>query len=327
MGTPTDVIISAFATPSGSSKQAIAQPKDGFASTPLVIGVDPIMQAGEVLASPGFARAADQLKRQDASGSILKPLLHSRAKGYDVQSVTLVGFSAGNIFLGRVLDTPDWEWIDSIICLDGMVFQKLWNGDYHMPSVEPWLRFAEQAALNKRLFVNSYTHIASHSTQVTATREAAESMMSMLVDRLGRRSIPNVQTNLAPLTVGPPPPTVKITSQNTTREWESMPTPDMQVIGNAWNLDYGGTGGPDHIFQANYVQGALWRTFLQPRMNGGVHCAMPTAGLGADDVQECSPDKVVLPPGTIPTGSPWPGLMAMVGGLAVGAVAGYYIGR
>jgi hypothetical protein len=326
MGAPVDVIISAFATPGGSGKQAIAQPKIGFATAPLVIGVDPIMQSGEGLASPGFARAADQLKRQDASGSILKALLRSRAKGYDVQSVTLVGFSAGNIFLGRVLETADWEWVDSVICLDGMIFQKLWNGAYHMPSVEPWLRFGEQAALNRRLFVNSFTDIASHSAQVTPTREAGEAMMSMLVDRLGRQAIPNVQTDLAPLTGAPPPPAVKITSQNTTREWETMPLPEIQAIGNAWNLYYGGTGGPDHIFQANYVQGALWHTFLQPRMNSGIHCAMPTAGLGAE-VQECSADKVVLPPGTIPTDSPWPSLFAMMGGLALGAAAGYYVAR
>lgn len=322
-----DVIISAFATPPQEKYRLLAQDPSFFNDEPVIVGVNPEMAAGEVLASPGFARTANRLKAL-GGGSILKPLLR-KLSGYEIRSVTLVGFSAGNTFLAKVLATDDWRWVDGVVCLDGLTVQKLWDGSWHGPSLEPWARFADDAARDRRLFINAYTHIASHSKQVGSTRESAEAVMDVVSDRVFG-VIPNPRYDMARLTMGPPPPEVTIKAQRGTetisKTWTTMPQPGITAIGNCWNLDYGGNAEPDHIFMSRYVQRAIWHTFLAQRFNEGVHCSLtdlPVAGLGA----ECAPNKVEVPPGVFPTAPMWPGLTAAGLGLALGTAVGYWAGR
>jgi hypothetical protein len=319
------VVISAFATPSSATQRAIAQPTRVSTEEVVVLGIDPIMQPGEILASAGFKRAADAL-RDPVSKSILKNVFARRLSGYEPLSISLVGFSAGNNFLYYVLNSPDIEWIDTVIALDGMIGQKLWNGDWHMPSLAPWIKFAKKAAYDERLFVCSHTHIASHSKQVGSTLESAEAVMDAVSDAV-YGSIKNPKYDLTQLVAGPPPPEVKITVKRgtipITKTWPEMPMPDVTAIGNYWSLDYGGNAEPDHVFQAIYAQGAIWKSFYAPRLNSGVRCRLPDlAGLSGS----CIPNKVLVPEGLFPTGSALFGAGAAAAGLAVGAALGYWTG-
>jgi hypothetical protein len=331
--TEADVVVSAFATPSSAAQRAIAQDTTFMVGDVVVLGVDPIMKEGEILASAGFKRAADQL-RDPASKSILGPLFARRLSGYTPRSVTLVGFSAGNNFLYHVLNGPDLEWVDGVIALDGMVGQKLWDGSWHMPSLNPWIKFAKKAAYDERLFVCSFTNIASHSKQVGSTKATAEFVMDVLSDQVFG-TIKNPSYDLSNLVKGPPPPEVTITvnrpvqqSDGTvknvpiTKTWSEMPTPQIQAIGNAWNLDYGGNVEPDHVFQAVYVQRAIWRTMLAARLNSDLRCRIPDlAGLGATT---CVPNKVLVPEGVFPTHSALASVGAAIAGLALGGAVGYW---
>jgi len=333
-----DVIVSAFATPPRESDRLLAQDPSFFVNPPIVIGVDPIMKPGEMLASAGFARAAEQLKAQDASGSILKPLLR-RLKGYDIKSVTLIGFSAGNTFLRKVLGGPDAEWIDGIVCLDGLIVQKLWNGSYYEPDLQAWGDFAIHAAQDRKLFLNAFTGIASPSSQVTSTKEGAEAVMDYVQDRV-QGTVPLINYDLSKLTEAPPPPAVTITVNRPTasgnvpisRTWETMPAPAVTAIGNAYNLSYGGNNEADHVFMSRYVQRAVWRTFLAKRFNEGIHCASASvSGLGAlmglGEGASCYPNRKLVNSSIYPTDSPWQPLLAAGGGLAAGIFFGYWFGR
>lgn len=329
----TDIIVSAFATPPESLYRSLAQDLTLFTRPPLVLDVPPKMEPGEVLASPGFARVASEYKRRDPGGSILRPLFKERLSGVTVETVTLIGFSAGNTLLTEILKGPDAQWIDAVITLDGMVGQKLWNGSWHEPSLAPWVDFAAKAAAHQRLFVNAHTTIASHSSQVGSTFDTASAVVTAVAKRMVEWPAP-MNVDLSPLTAGPPPPAVTISSQRGTetisRTWDTMPPPDMmEQIGNMWTLGYEGTAEPDHIFIARYVQRAVWRTFLAPRRNGKGQTActtMPEAprGLGADMCVR-SPE-VTVPPDTYPTPSNLPVLGSMAAGLAFGAGVGYLLG-
>ena len=121
----TDIIVSAFATPPESLYRSLAQDLTLFTRPPLVLDVPPKMEPGEVLASPGFARVASEYQRRDPGGSILRPLFKERLSGVTVETVTLIGFSAGNTLLTEILKGPDAQGIDAVITLDGMVGQKL----------------------------------------------------------------------------------------------------------------------------------------------------------------------------------------------------------
>lgn len=334
----TDVIVSAFATPPQESFRALAQDLSLFVNPPVVIGVEPKMEPGEILASAGFNRTADALKAQDPQGSILRPLLR-RLKGYEIRSVTLIGFSAGNQFLKRVLAGPDADWVDGVVCLDGLTVQKLWSGKLHEPDLKTWGDFALRAARDRRLFVNAYTDIASHSKQVTSTAEAAVAVMDYVQERLtGTVQNPPYDTNN--LVLGPPPPSVTITVNRPTAEgavpitrtWDEMPMPDISAIGNAWSLGYGGNAEPDHVFISRYVQRAIWKTFLAPRFNEGLFCSgtdVPVSGLGQDEEQgaTCELNRKLVPTDLYETESMWPGLVAAGAGLAVGIGLGYWFGR
>lgn len=335
MVSEVDCIISAYATPPQDSHRALAQDMSLFVNPPVVIGVEPQMQAGELLASAGFNRTADALKAQDPQGSILRPLLR-RLKGYEIRSVTMIGFSAGNQFLKRVLAGPDADWVDGVICLDGLTVQKLWNGKLHEPDLKTWGDFAVRAATDQRLFVNAYTDIASHSKQVTSTAEAATAVMDYVQEHVSG-SVPNPPYNTDELVTGPPPPAVTITvnrptaggSVPITRTWETMPMPSIAAIGNAWSLGYGGNAEPDHVFMSRYAQRAIWRTFLAPRFNAGLFCSgtdYPVAGLGQEGAS-CALNRKLVPTDLYETDSPLPGLAAAGAGLAVGIGLGYWFGR
>jgi hypothetical protein len=334
----TDVIVSAFATPPQQSYRALAQDTTLFVHEPLVLGVEPQMEAGEVLASAGFDRTANALQAQDPQGSILRPLLR-RLKGYSIRSVTLIGFSAGNQFVKRVLATPDAEWVDGVICLDGLTVQKLWNGKLHEPDLKIWGDFAVRAAKDRRLFVNAHTDIASHSKQVTSTAEAAEAVMDYVQERV-TGTVWNPPFDANNLVAGPPPPSVTITVNRPTaqgnvpitRTWDEMPMPAITAIGNAWSLSYGGNAEPDHVFISRYVQRAIWKTFLAPRFNAGLFCAgttLPVSGLGQDEepAVACELNRKLVPSGQYPTDPMWPELAAAGAGLAFGIGVGYWFGR
>lgn len=334
-----DCIVSAFATPPQESYRALAQDLSLFHTPPIVIGVEPRMEPGEVLASAGFSRTANALAAQDPGGSILRPLLR-RIKGVTIRSVTLVGFSAGNQFLKRVLAGPDAEWVDGVICLDGLTVQKVYSGALHEPDLKIWGDFAVRAAKDQRLFVNAYTNIASHSKQVTSTYEAAMAVMGYVQQHVGGKPPAMSAYDLENLVAGPPPPAVKITvnrptdkgSVPITRTWDTMPAPVLFAVGNAWDLAYGGNVEPDHVFIARYAQRAVWKTFLAPRLNQGLACAGASAamsGLGSlgAEAQSCAINRKLVPPDLYETDPMWPGLAAAGVGLAAGIGLGYWVGR
>jgi hypothetical protein len=333
MAAGTDVILSALASPSIQSYRALVQDPTLFREPPLVVDVPFTVRDDEWSASAAFSRTADALLARSGGQSILRPLL-AQQRGVTIRSVTLIGFSAGNQFLKRVLQIPaDAALLDSVISLDGMVFNYNWSGKVVIPSeMTPWLNFAKLAARNERLFVCAHTHIAAPSTQITSTVDAAGALFGALADSVSGSTIPNVPLDTDALTAGPPPPTVTTTGRRNgmpiVGTWDTMPMPGVMAIGNAWAFDYGGDNEAAHIFAARYVQRAIWQALLAPRLNGDVHCAS-LQGLGQEDEvpASCAPSKLVLPPGAITTESAWPTLIAAAGGLAIGTAVGYLVGR
>ena len=331
MAQQRDVIVSAYATPPRDDIRAMAHDLSLFESQPYILDV-PYHQwmkpEDRGMAAGPFSRAADAFRRP--SGSILEGLFERYLPNIEPRSVALVTFSGGNSFLNKVIKSEkDRDWIDSIIVLDGLAFNKDWQGNPIPQEYNPWLQFARAAADDRRLMVLAHTHIAPLSTRVTSTQVAAEFMLRRLEELAPAPRVPSTALDWDLLDAGPPPPAVTITGGNPrqTRTYDGPPLAALDEIGNFWSLDYGGTGPTDHIYVAWYAQRDVWRCFLAPRWNAGIGCRMPAlAGLGQSQY-ECEANRVIIPPGTYPTGSFWLQLGATVGGLALGTAAGYLFGR
>jgi hypothetical protein len=332
MADPVDVVVSAFATPPESRYRTVAQDPAFFRAAPVIVDVPFAQEPGEWNASSGFNRSADQLQQQGGGKSILRPLLR-RVRGATIRSVTLIGFSAGNQFLKRVLSLPeDVAILDTVISLDGMVFNNDWQGNIIPSDARPWMEFARLAASDKRMMVVASTDIPAPSKQITSTTGAL-SYVARELQGPGMRPPhypPDVPRINDALTAGPPPPAVEMVGYRPnasggrdaiTRRWETMPLPTIAAFGNFWGLFYGGSNEADHIFIARYAQRAIWRTFLAPRRNAGQQCAIqPLSGLGADGT--CERAVNLLPRGAIETESVWPVRALAAGGLIAGIALG-----
>lgn len=292
-----------------------------------------------------FAREAEKFKRKGGD-SILRGVLKSRARGIDVGRVALVAFSAGGTFVGKVLaNAVDAEQIDTVIMLDALHLPKIPGQGFYAPAVKPWAKFAARALAagikedpyNPRApffgpsFIMSHTAIVQDAKKeriVGNTTDSARAVRSAMYGELeklvpGRQSIAidrRVKVNLSELTKGPPsasdpvkigPPRIPPPS----RTWNEAPMPKLEASwGNFYSLDYGGRTAADHVYQAWYAQGAIWRAFLAPRWNAEVTSPYSVSGFEA-----CCPGPGgnFATPGVYPTGAPlWLGAVGLAAGFS-----------
>lgn len=360
-----DIVISAFAS---SEKY---QPWDEFEDKPKVIalagiGSNQYMGPGDTQRKPRepwggkpFSREA-AMYRARGGGSVLRGLLKSQAAGIEPRRIALIGFSAGNTFLSSVLkDEADSELIDTVLAIDGMTYSKDWKGN--PVGFDHWVRFARRASGMDRmqsaanpykgpLMVVSYTDIVSNAPKLaSSTKEAARHLMwrtdqeywpkaqqvsQGILDEQGRKQS-EVKNRLRAASRQVPMP-LKITGGNprTTKTWPTPPYPNsVGYLGNYWSLGWGGTTGPDHIFQAGVCQQMLFRSFLIPRWNARSEnvagLGLQPDGLGAlgatysGDVAWTTPAQAqpgggLVRPGAIDTGVAWwkLGLIGAMGFLA-----------
>lgn len=362
-----DIIISAFA--SGSF-----QPLGEFEDSPLLIGVDGLgsdqymasfdteRKPREPWGGTPFTRELEKYKKIGA-GSIIQGLLKNFAAGVEPRRIAAVAFSAGNTFLSGLLNSAvDAELIDTVISLDGMVYQKDYRGK--PVGFDNWLRFGRRACGVDRmgtvnnpylgpLMVVSHTHIVSAAPKlVSSTNEAAEYLFANInpaywaaanqlpksqLDAQGVKQQEVITRLKAALGRVPLPLTIKGGNPPTTKKWDTLWPGTVSYLGNMWALDWGGTEGPDHIFQAHEAQQALFRSYLVPRWNArskdvaGLGAFGVSGPLGADVRQEGSvawtspvaqPGGGIVVPGSVDTGFPWLKLgMVAVGSAAAGALA------
>lgn len=293
------------------------QPWGEFRDKPKVIDVSGIgsnqyMGPNDTERKPREAWGGKPFSREAAmfaakgGGSILQGLLKSRAPGITPRRIALIGFSAGNTFLSAVLkNSADAELLDTVIALDGMTYPKDYSGN--AVGFDHWINFAKRASGMDRmqsaanpylgpLLVVSYTDIVSASpSRVSSTREAARYLLdvtdkaywpqarSVPADVLDLQSSKQLEVKArlgASCAQVPLPLRIKGGNPPTTKEWTSPPYPnDIGYLGNSWFLGWGGTQGPDHIFQAHQCQKILFRTFLMPRWNARSEAV---AGLGVN---------------------------------------------
>lgn len=284
-----DVILSAFAIPPESDYRDIAMPIDLFTEEPIVVGIDPDYSKGAGSDAGGFAQAAENYRDQD--GYILRRLLRARLTGVKVRRIALIGFSAGGTFVSKVLGAADAENIDSVMALDAVHLQRgCKTCPFFAQSIGPWASFGvraargvtETAGVTGPMLLLSHTAIRQgpdREEQVGNTNESAAAIYEMVQKNSPDALRIGVDPGL--MLAGPPPPPVTISvrrpiapgqSVPITKTWDVMPEPVIHATGNCWAFDYGGNNEADHIFQARYVQGALWRSFLAPRWNAGLDC-------------------------------------------------------
>lgn len=355
---PRDVIISCYATPARAAIRRIAQPVDAFSEPPHVIDVNGIgsdvfmgpydteRKAREQWGGKPFAREA-AMYRDRKSGSVLKKLLARRARGIDVRRIALVGFSAGGTFIHNILASAvDAAMVDAVVLLDALHIAKLYSGQFSPKSLKPWAEFAKrsasagydveygqrnQAPFMGPLFITSHTAIRQDAAKEklvgnTTVSSDAVTDIAYAAERNALAAGRPWQFQVDPdalLSFRPPPPPVSIGPAQGVpapeKTWDKMPMPDADFAGNFWRLDYGGVHAADHVFQAWYVQGAIWNAFLASRWNALVESPYSVAGLGGFAPCCPGPGGNLVPPGIYPTGASI---------LAIGAAAavGWFVG-
>lgn len=366
----TDIIISAFATPSESGLRKaglkgwtpeMVHPLNSFKSKPKVISVPKSGKGGQpppAWGGKGFHNTADKMAAK-GNGSILSGVLQTYAAGITPRRICLVGFSAGNSFLTRVLASPqDAEKIDTLISLDGMTYPKV-NGKPYDPAFMPWINFAKRATGMNRmargvsnpylgpLFVQAHTHIVSNSSQASSTDEAskhlfwkvnddywkvAKKIPKSVSDDQGARQkqiisrLNRALDSVTPVTVDCGNPRIKKT-------YTSL-KPKLGYLGNFWGLDFGGTQGPDHCMICYVAQAAIMDAYLVPRWNSRNEAVAGLSGLAGGvgatesegDVDWTSPGTMqpgggIVQPGAIDTGINYMKTAALLGALGAGSWA------
>lgn len=331
MGTPVDVVVTAFAIPPQSDMRALAQPLELCPSGTRIVDVPYhayMRPEDQGMAAGAFARTADALRRPN--GSILEGLFARQLVGFEPKTVTVIGFSAGGVFVERLLKSPDAAWIDTVIVLDGCALDLDYNGRPWDVELDPWVSFAAKAAQDERLMVLAHTHIAPLSRRVSATKASSEFILRAVEDRAPRPRECSIPIDWEALTAGPPPPAVTITAgpsgSRQTKTWERSPLDAVDFYGNFWTLDYGGTGPADHVYVSWYGQRDIWKCWIAPRLHAQVGCRSQLSGLGAG-LGGCVENKVFIPAGIFPTSGLLPQLLGTLGGLSIGAGLGYMLGR
>lgn len=310
----------------------MAQPLEMFDARPVVLDVpyhSYLKPEDGGMAAGAFSRCAEALRVQ-GGGSILGALFKRYLAGYEPKSVTLVGFSAGGVFLSKVLKTSDATWVDGVVALDAVHLNLDWQKRPIAQDLDPWANFGIKAARDERLMVLAHTHISPLSSRVSGTRDSSRYITDAVFEAAGQTARETqVPLDWSLLASGPPPPAVTLkagpSGQVHTRTYDTNAIASVDQIGNFWTLDYQGTGPADHVYVAWYGQRDVWRCFLAPRMNAGASCRYDLAGLGSSG--ECMPTRVTIPPGTFETSSLWMPILAAAGGLGVGTGLGYWFGR
>lgn len=290
------------------------------------------------MAAAGFSRCATALR--GPGGSILKQLFQRlpQLKGLDIHSVTLIGFSAGTVFVNEVMKGSDAEWVDTVISLDGTHLGKNWSKTAVVPSeVAHWIEFAKKAARGERMLVIAHTHVAPLSDTVTSSTETANLIHSALEswatydspDTTPVVKAADMARLLNFVATHAPPPEVSITAQKRTKRYAAPPlfNQTTRYVGNAWFLDYGGTEPADHVYVAWYGQRDIWEGLLLPRLEESLVCARPPSTSGFGWVAECQGNRAILDASVYPTDVSWRPGAVMFGGLLAGTCLGYLVGR
>lgn len=323
-----DVIFSAFATPSQSNLNAagmrdwtprMVQPLDEFDESPLLVNVPKTGAPGqqpEAWGGKGFVRTADQA-RAAGDGSIIQGMLRKYAAGVKPRRIALIGFSAGNSFLARTLQSSvDRDLLDTVISLDGMTYNKSGGKPIMTGNISGWIEFGKKATGTSRmaagetspyltpLFVIAHTRIEpspANAAVVSSTHKASDLLIHTLehqyntlrdqlpasvVQAQGRRQLEVIARLQAALEAVPQPVTINCGGASQTYEWKGTGNaqrgkgglwPWLGYLGNLWNLNFEGVRGPDHCMIAYVAQQAIFRTYLIPRWNSRSDAV---AGLG-----------------------------------------------
>jgi hypothetical protein len=356
-----DIIITAFATPAQGNLNAAGlrqlvpsdvEPIELFEDPPLVIVVDKASDPATGDPPPdwggqGFAWAAQRYAAA-GGGSILQGLLRQKAGGVIPRRIALIGFSAGNSFLSRVLASPqDAGAVDTVVTLDGMTFSKN-SGNYVPQSFTPWVAFAERATgvLNHAsgvsnpylspLMVNAHTHIAAApgkgGASASSTEEAAEKLFWLVNERYWQQarglsqSVVNdqarrqneIKARLAQSLASLVPITVNCAKPPRPKTYTRL-SPDLGYLGNLWSLDFGGVNEADHCMIAYVAQRAIFDAFLLPRWNARSEAVAGVLPMG--DVAWTSPEPGVPGGGIVERGTFDTGIGATQIAVGVGIAA------
>jgi len=289
-----DLILSFFATPGASNARAVqtslpellavCQPQHLFTSPTRVMSEWPMDPCDhECRFKTLIAQARDW-----GTGRMLPSLVATAKRRLGITEpigrIAVVTFSAGRKMAAELLKHPDDRAaIDAVIDLDGLTFQRFWDGSLDPEGLDRWVHYGMLCADGTRLLVNWHTAITPVNVKdVASTTEANDVLYDSLraavaIQALIPGAFPPTTQPFDPkdLAAGPPPPAAYTPGQNDIpRTWDEMPPLTLSGVGNAHRIAMPGRGGGAHIFSAYWGQGAVWRTFLVPRWNNPekYHC-------------------------------------------------------
>lgn len=186
--------------------------------------------------------------RQSHGGKFLEPFIAQKMKWSDVRSISLVGFSAGCWGVREILADPgDADLVSFVYACDGL------HGTYvdgRVSIQEPWLRYAARAASGDALMVVSFSSIVPPG--YPSTRDSAIEL-GRQVGAAWLSPAPGGFANCLP----------SCDADGSVGAQEFGQAGNVVLVG-AWPPGTSGTNAAAHVYQANAVQAAVWRTYLAP---------------------------------------------------------------
>lgn len=207
----------------------------------------------------------------DFGGSPVRGMIAKYAPGITPLRVGLLGFSASCQGVAQVLGSTDGARIDSVVAVDGIHtgYVDKATKKLNVNGLKPWLDFAALAAVNERLFVDSYSSVVPPG--YASTTETAEWLWSTLTSNtelfVADPPIPEIVVPSTTVHVGVPPATKSYTVDYPSPPWKAQRRARGLVMLGCKNNDVP-AGYADHIYQGTRVLPVLLTTLLAGRWNG-----------------------------------------------------------
>jgi len=202
-------------------------------------------------------------------GSPVRGILAKYAPGITPLRVALLGFSASCQGVAQVLASSDGGRIDSVVAVDGIHvgYSDKATKKINEAGMKPWLDFGAQAAVNERLFVDSYSSVVPPG--YASTTETANWLWEKLTSNseafVADPAIPEIvvpPTSITTSTNHPSP----YTAQYPSAPWKAKRRARGLIMLGCNNVDP--TGTTDHIYQGTRMLPVLLQTLLAGRWNG-----------------------------------------------------------
>lgn len=201
-------------------------------------------------------------------GGGVRAMISQYAPGVTPLRVGLLGFSASCQGVAQVLSSPDGGRIDAVVAVDGIHVGYLDKVKHLLnpAGMKPWLDFGALAAVNERLFLDSYSSVVPPYASTTETANWLWEKLTSSTDAYAADTpVPEINVPGTKVHVNAPPATHPYDVDYPAPPWKAKRRRGGLIMVGCSDLDP--QGYADHVYQGSRVLPVLLTSVLAERWN------------------------------------------------------------